>query len=61
LLLSADSKLTTASVYGLLKRTSTAGADGNQAINVCAALASVRNSGQCAPLAASDAGAAAMR
>ena len=61
LLLSADRKLSTASIYELLKRTSAAGADGNQAINVCAALAAVRNSGQCAPLAASDAGAAAMR
>jgi hypothetical protein len=61
LLLSADSKLSTASVYGLLKRTSAAGADGNQAINVCAALAAVRNSGQCAPLAASETGAASMR
>jgi hypothetical protein len=45
----------------LLKRTSAAGADGNQAINVCAALAAVRNSGQCAPLAVSETGAASMR
>jgi hypothetical protein len=47
LLLSEKGGLDSASIYGLLRRTSLAGPDGSEAINVCAAVVALRSSGSC--------------